>query len=60
MRCHIAALGMIHKRVLGERHPMFETLLPWYVDHFDTSRAIGHSKQLYGHWLGAPQHGALH
>ena len=59
LRRNIAALGMIHKRVLGESHPMFETLLPWYVDHFDTSRAIGHSKQLYGHWLEATMHPAL-
>jgi hypothetical protein len=59
LRRNIAILGMIHKRVLGQCHPAFFKLLPWYSDHFDTPRGFGHDKQLYGHWLEATFHHAL-
>ena len=59
LRRNIAVLGMIHKRLIGESHPTFEALLPRYADHFNTPRAIGHNKQLYGHWLEATAHRAL-
>ena len=59
LRRNIAALGMIHKRVIGESHPTFEALLPWYADHFNTPRAVGHNKTLYGHWLEATMHRSL-
>ena len=49
LRRNIGVLGMLHKRVLGQCHPGFETLLPWYADRFDTPRILDHNKQLYGH-----------
>ena len=55
LRRNIAALGMIHKKVLGKCHPSFDSLLP--------SKACAeegrHSKQLYGHWLEVKEHRAL-
>ena len=59
LRRNIAILGMIHKRVLGQCHPAFNKLMPWYSDHFSTPRGVGHNKQLYGHWLEATFHRAL-
>ena len=60
LRRTIGVLGLLHKRVLGQCHSSFEQLLPWYSQHFDTARATGHDKQLYGHWLEASQHRALY
>ena len=33
VRRNIAALGILHKRVLGLCHPSFAKLLPWYDEH---------------------------
>ena len=60
VRRTIGILGLLHKRVLGLCHPTFDKLLPWYSDHFDTPRAVGHNKPLYGHWLIADHHPALY
>ena len=60
LRRTIGILGLLHKRVLGKCHRSFDTLLPWYNDHFDTPRSFGHNKQLYGHWLEATQHRSLY
>ena len=59
LRRNIGILGMLHKRVLGECHPSFEKLLPWYSHHFPENRVYGHTKQLYGHWLHATRHPAI-
>ena len=59
LRRNIGILGMIHKRVLGQCHPSYQQLLPWYSERFDTPRGFGHSKQLYGHWVEATSHPAL-
>ena len=57
---NIAILGLLHKRVIGECHPSFERLLPWYTHRFESPRGLGHNKQLYGHWLEASHHRALY
>ena len=49
LRRNIAILGMLHKRALGESHPSFETLLPWFHQRFGYHMEGRHSKQLYGH-----------
>ncbi len=59
LRRNIAILGLLHKRVLGLCHPSFDKLLPWYSQHFSSPRAVGHNKQLYGHWLEVTQHRTL-
>jgi len=51
LRRNIGILGMLHKRVLGLCHPSFDRLLPWYSSRFSEARGLGHSKQLYGHWV---------
>ena len=45
--------------MLGQTHPTFARLLPFYSERFDTPRGIGHSKPLYGHWLEATHHHSL-
>ena len=51
LRRNIGILGLLHKRVLGLCHPSFERLLPWYNSRFNEARRLGHTKQLYGHWV---------
>jgi len=51
LRRNIGVLGLLHKRVLGQCHPSFERLLPWYSARFAEARGHGHTKQLYGHWV---------
>ena len=51
LRRNIGILGLLHKRVLGQCHPSFDRLLPWYSDRFTEARGLGHTKQLYGHWV---------
>ena len=46
---------MIHKKVLGECHPSFDTLLPAK----QTMEEGRHSKQIYAHWYEVVQHRAL-
>ena len=60
VRRTIGILGLLHKRVLGLSHRTFNKFLPWYSEHFDTPRAVGHNKPLYGHWHMADQHPALY
>ena len=56
LRRDIAILGLLHKRVIGQSHPAFECLLPFWSERFGTSRGVGHSKPLYGHWAEATHH----
>ena len=60
LRRDIAILGLLHKRVLGQCHPAFERLLPYWSERFETPRSIGHDKPLYGHWADAAHHRSLH
>ena len=55
LRRNIAILDMLHKKVLGECHPSFDTLLPAK----QTTEAGRHSKQIYAHWDKVEQHRAL-
>jgi hypothetical protein len=59
LRRDIAILGLLHKRVIGQSHPTFEKLLPFWSQRFDTSRGVGHNKPLYGHWVEATHHRSL-
>jgi len=52
LRRNIGVLGLIHKRVLGNAHPVYQSLLPFFTDVFGYPRQ-GHNKQLYGHILEA-------
>ena len=49
LRRNIGILGLLHKRVLGLSHPIFQRLLPFHVEVFGSLPAGGHNKQLYGH-----------
>ena len=49
LRRDIGVLGLLHKRVLGKAHPVFQDLLPFHADVFGNLRANEHNKQLYGH-----------
>ena len=49
LRRNIGILGLMHKRVLGECHPVFSQLLPFSADVGQSIRPDGHDKQLYGH-----------
>ena len=51
LRRNIGILGLLHKRVLGKAHPIFQELLPFHVDRFGSLRQNEHSKQLYCHSL---------
>ena len=51
VRRNIGVLGLLHKRVLGKAHPIFQKLLPFHADVFGSLRPAEHSKQLYGHIL---------
>jgi hypothetical protein len=59
LRRNIAALGLLHKRVLGKCHLVFETLLPWFSQRFPDETILGHNKKLYGHWGEISNHNAL-
>ena len=49
LRRNIGILGVLHKRVIGKVHPIFQQLLPFHRDLFQAGRANEHDKQLYGH-----------
>ena len=51
LRRNIAALGFLHKRVLGQCHRNLIQLLPLWADRFSEPRGRGHSRQLYAHWV---------
>ena len=59
LRRDIAILGLLQKRVLGQCHPTYERLLPYWSERFDASRGTGHNKPLYGHWAEATHHRSL-
>ena len=59
LRRHIGILGLLQKRILGLCHPSFDILLPWWSTRFSEPRGIGHSKQLYGHWVEITNHQML-
>ena len=51
LRRNIGVLGLLHKRVLGLAHPIFQDLLPFH-DHSQHGASTGnHTRQLYGHAL---------
>ena len=60
LRRDIGILGLMHKRVLGLAHPVYQRLLPFFGDYFGYLRADGHSKQLYGHDLSIHYQHDLH
>ena len=47
LRRNIAILGMIHKRVIGQAHPSFDALLPFFPGR--AALRGNHSKQMYNH-----------
>ena len=49
LRRNIGILGLMHKRVIGECHPIFRKLLPFCTDVGQPGYPNGHNKQLYGH-----------
>ena len=49
LRRNIGILGLLHKRVLGLSHPMFQSLLPFASDVPGAHDQNGHSRQLYSH-----------
>ena len=51
LRRNIGILGLLHKRVLGKSHPVFEKILPFFVQIFGELRPGEHNKQLYNHFL---------
>jgi len=60
LRRNIAILGLLHKRVLGKCHPVFNRLLPAWAERFPEPRGHGHNRQLYGHWVEISSHRALY
>ena len=51
LRRNIGILGLLHKRVLGKCHAIYQKLLPFSSDVFGFLREGEHSKQLYDHCL---------
>ena len=51
LRRNIGILGLLHKRVLGLAHPVFQRLLPFHADIFHEQREGRHNRQLYWHYL---------
>ena len=49
LRRNIGILGLMHKRVIGECHPIFCKLMPFCSDSGQPGYPNGHNKQLYGH-----------
>ena len=50
LRRNIGALGLLHKRVLGQCHPMFQRLFPFHVDVCVDPAQARHDKALYNHF----------
>ena len=59
LRRNIAALGGLHKRVLGKCHRTFEALFPWQSQYSHMVRGFHNDKQLYDHRLEMTNHRAL-
>ena len=51
VRRNIGILGLLHKRVLGLSHPIFQELLPFFGDVFGYQIEGRHGRQLYGQFL---------
>ena len=51
LRRNIGILGLLHKRVLGEAHSIYQRLMPFFQDGFGYLRPNEHNRQLYGHVL---------
>ena len=49
LRRDIGILGLLHKRVLGLGHPIFQQLFPFIVDVGGDHLYAGHDKQLHSH-----------
>ena len=47
LRRDIGILGMLHKRVLGLSHPVFQDLFPFVRNATEGGLLNGHNKQLY-------------
>ena len=60
LRRNIGVLGLLHKRVLGMSHPIFQRLLPFHADVFGSLRQGEHTRQLYGHVLQVQAQHSLH
>ena len=60
LRRNIGILGLLHKRVLGKGHPIFQRLLPFHRDVFGSLRPAEHNRQLYGHILEVNRQYNLH
>ena len=65
LRRDIGVLGLLHKRVLGKCHPIFQSLLPFRVQcphQCSNSPPLpgAHNKQLYGHMMEISWHHKLH
>jgi hypothetical protein len=60
LRRNIGILGLLHKRVLGKAHPIFQRLLPFHRDVFGSLRPAEHDRQLYGHILEVHRQYSLH
>ena len=59
LRRNIAVLGLLHKRVIGKCHPVYERLFPWRSQRFPQGRGFGHNKQLYNHACDISAHQGL-
>ena len=60
LRRDIGVLGLLHKRVIGKCHPVFQKLFPFHADVFGSLRPNEHDKQLYGHIIEVHYQHALH
>ena len=60
LRRNVAVLGLLHKRVIGKCHPVYERLFPWYSQRFPEGRGFGHNKQLYNHCVEIYAHHQLY
>ena len=49
LRRNIGILGLLHKRVIGQSHPIFKKLFPFSAEIGRPLLNGGHNKQLYGH-----------
>jgi len=49
LRRDIGILGLLHKRVLGKAHPVYQKLLPFHSEVFGSLNPAQYRFQLYGH-----------
>ena len=60
LRRNIGVLGLLHKRVLGRCHPMFQRLFPFHVDVCADPAQGVHNKILYNHFKEVVFQQSLH